>query len=572
MGEGSGRPWPKVSRLYRFGPLVVVLAGVVAAGAVASVERGAPGPTRLSAAGSRHVSVPITYAAAVREGRAADYRWPAGCDRRTGRLAMPTIYAPPCVAQPSPGTSGGASANGVSAKSITVVYYQAPPGDLAAAIEGAAGNPALNFKMAQDFVAMFNKVVHPFGRTVHLVQFNATGTSADSVAARADAITVATQLHAFASIGGPAQSAVYAQQLAAMHVLCISCYTTDYAMVHQLAPYTWALMPTPDTVLTEAFNFIVHDVMGRDAIYAGEPAFRRRRRVLALVHYDQNPPVYGSLTQELDRRFGRQGLRFAVQESYLLDLTTLPDEAATIAAKLKRSGATTVVFAGDPIMPIYLTKACAAIGYFPEWIITGTVFTDTSTLGRYYDQAEWAHAFGISDLSVPLDFDQTQPYVLFHWFFGAHAAMPAPGTSTVILPEVQLLFQGLDTAGPYLTAATFGAGLFGAPAAGGSPTAPRSGFGEQGPPPRPAYSQPSDYTLIWYDARAQGPDEENVEGRGLIRYVDGGKRYPALEVPRTPPVFFHDAGTVLRYHTAPSGAQAPSYPPWPGSPAARASS
>ena len=57
-----------------------------------------------------------------------------------------------------------------------------------------------------------------------------------------------------------------------------------------------------------------------------------------------------------------------------------------MAEHLKRSGATTVVFAGDPIMPIYLTKACADIGYYPEWVITGTVLTYTSTLGRYYDQ------------------------------------------------------------------------------------------------------------------------------------------------------------------------------------------
>ena len=57
-----------------------------------------------------------------------------------------------------------------------------------------------------------------------------------------------------------------------------------------------------------------------------------------------------------------------------------------MAEHLKRSGASTVVFAGDPIMPIYLTRACANIGYYPEWVITGTVLTYTSTLGRYYDQ------------------------------------------------------------------------------------------------------------------------------------------------------------------------------------------
>ena len=88
--------------------------------------------------------------------------------------------------------------------------------------------------------------------------------------------------------------------------------------------------------------------------------------------------------------------------TYTLNLTTLPTQAATLAEKLKSSGATSVVFAGDPIMPIYLTKACATIGYSPEWIITGIVLTDTTTLARYYDQQEWAHAFGVSSLAVPV--------------------------------------------------------------------------------------------------------------------------------------------------------------------------
>jgi hypothetical protein len=59
------------------------------------------------------------------------------------------------------------------------------------------------------------------------------------------------------------------------------------------------------------------------------------------------------------------------------------------------------VFLGDPIMPIYLTKAATDQNYFPEWIITGTVLTDTTVFGRLYDQKQWAHAFGISSLPLP---------------------------------------------------------------------------------------------------------------------------------------------------------------------------
>ena len=140
--------------------------------------------------------------------------------------------------------------------------------------------------------------------------------------------------------------------------------------------------------------------------------------------------------------------------TYTLNLTTLPTQAATLAEKLKASGATSVVFAGDPIMPIYLTKACANIGYFPEWIITGIVLTDTSTLGRYYDQSEWSHAFGVTSLAVPVPVGRGDADRLYHWWYGPNAT-PASLAAPAIIPPIQQLFDGVQLAGPDLTPSTF---------------------------------------------------------------------------------------------------------------------
>ncbi len=165
--------------------------------------------------------------------------------------------------------------------------------------------------------------------------------------------------------------------------------------------------------------------------------------------------------------------------SYTLNLTTLPTQAATIAEKLKASGATSVVFAGDPIMPIYLTKACASIGYFPEWIITGIVLTDTAALGRYYDQSEWAHAFGVSSLGVPVPVGSGDADRLYRWWYGAKAT-PASLAAPAIIPPIQQFFTGVQLAGPDLTPSTFTTGLFRAPPAGGGPTTPLDAYGYQG--------------------------------------------------------------------------------------------
>jgi Periplasmic binding protein len=567
------RPWPRVGAVRRLGPALLVVAALVVAGVVATMQSGgsgvatgsagtAPAPLRAGAG----ASLPVTYQMAEKAGRAADYHWPAGCDPTTGRLAVPTVFAPPCVPVFS-GDNGGATASGVTGSTITVVFYVAPPGDLAAQFAGAAGDPATNIATAEAYVAMLNHIVTLYGRHVQLLPYNATGTSTDAVAARADAIRVAQQLHAFASINGPGQTTAYQDELARLHVLCLSCGVgAPYSELQQDAPYVWALLPTSDTVLTESFRYVVNQLMNRNAVYAGDPQFRARKRKFALVSYDQNPPIYSSTTARLDREFANSHLTFALNEKYLLDLSNLPTEAATIAEHLKSSGATTVVFAGDPIMPIYLTKACAAIGYYPEWVITGTVFTYTSAIGRLYDQKEWSHAFGTSVLAVPTPVQTGDAYRLYDWYYGGVPA--AAKTAVVILPPILELFDGLELAGPRLTGLTFAEGTFRYPPTGGGPTAPEISFGYQGAPPLPSYTSPSDYTFVWYDATAQGEDEEGVDGTGLIRYVDGGRRYPASGGPSTEVPMFRTSGSITMFATPPPVDRPPSYPPWPGSPKA----
>jgi hypothetical protein len=318
------------------------------------------------------------------------------------------------------------------------------------------------------------------------------------------------------------------------------------------------VLPTDDTILSAAFTYVTTQLQHRDAIYAGEASFRDHPRVFALVHYDQSPPIYSSVTARLDAQFAKSGLTFALNESYLLDPTELPAEAATLAEHLKRSGASTVVFAGDPIMPIYLTRACANIGYYPEWVITGTVLTYTSTLGRYYDQGEWSHAFGISSLAVPTPIQLGDAHRLYQWYY--NTLPPAPRTAGVILPLLDQLFEGIELAGAHLTPTTFQEGLFRSPPAGGGPTTPLASYGYQGAPPLPAYATPSDYTFVWYDASAVGENEEGTPGTGLMEYVDGGRRYPAAGGPTGEVPMFEKAGAVTSYQTLPRVDQPPDYP------------
>jgi hypothetical protein len=554
-------------------PVVLIVAALVAAGIVATVNESdtsttsaGPAPTSKGATSS---SVPITYASAAEEGKVSSYDWGPQCNHHTGRLKMPTVFSPPCVPLTT-GSNGGATSSGVTGTTINLVYYQPQPGGLGSAISAATGTPAQALATVEAYVAMLNKIYEMYGRHVNLVPFEASGADNDPVAAHADAVTVAEQDHAFASIGGPGTTTAYEVELARLHVLCMVCGdSTTYGLIKQNAPYQWANLPTADTSLNETVSYIIAKLNGKDSVWAGDPSMHTRKRSFIVASETSVPPTpgYAELTKSVEKklRAGHVNLASPIQLTYTLNLTTLPTQAATLAEKLKTSGATSVVFAGDPIMPIYLTKACANIGYFPEWIITGIVLTDTAALGRYYDQSEWAHAFGVSSLAVPVPVTAGDATHLYRWWYGPNTS-PASLAAPAILPGYQQFFTGVQLAGPHLTPQTFTEGLFRAPPTGGGQTSPLQAYGYQGAAPRPSYSSPADYTFLWYDATAKGPDEEGVVGNGLMRYVNGGARYRAGVVPNAPVPMFSTAGTVTSYATPPD--RAPTYPPWPGSPAA----
>lgn len=566
------RPWPRVKPWRRWGPVTVVLAVVVAAGVVATVHTTDRGQSSVHAIGNpaANPELPITYAEAKKDGTTAKYDWPKGCDRKTGRLAMPTVYSPPCVAVHH-GDNGGATGPGVTADTITVAFYQPPPGDLASALTAQLDPPAKQWETAQKIAEMFNNTYELSGRKVKLVRFQGSGISTDETAARADAIKVADDIHAFASINGPAQTSAYEDELAARGVLCVGCglSVTD-ADFQRNAPYMWGNLATPDQLLQSVFDYVLYRLKGQKATHAGSAAMRRRPRVFGTVHYEQDPPVFKDLSAKIRKKYSRLGLHSADDETYLLDLARLPDEASTIIGHLKAKKVTTVLFIGDPIMPMYLTKAATKQNYFPEWIVTGTVLTDTTTLGRLYDQRQWAHAFGVSSLAAATPPKQRTGRLLYNWYFGKPPA--APKTVEVLEAPLGELFLGLHMAGPHLTAKTFEGGMFRYPVSGGGPTNPQVSYGRHGFFPAPDFVGVDDTTEIWWDASATGPDEQGKMGKGMYRYANGGRRYLPGHIPHRPSDAFKRPGSVLMYRDPsqlPPSDRPPKVPPWPGSPAAK---
>lgn len=517
----------------RYGPMALILVAVVAAGVLASTGERRPAPSRRATPVGeerederRHA---VSWTEASRNATVGDHDWGDRCDEQIGRMMIPSVYAPPCVAARD-GIDGGDTYPGVTADSIRVVLYEAAEDDLTALLADKSDPPDLAFEQKRLQIEMWEQVLETWGRRVDI--FRMKGRGADEASARADAVRVAEEIGAFASIGGPGQENAYAEELARRGVLCISCglSVTD-AFYQEHSPFVWGTAQSPEQYLPVLSEVTIDMLNGREAEFAGDPAMRDRERVFGAVHFEQDPPVFGAINERVDAVAKARGFERKISLTYQLVLAELPEKARTIIGRMKAEGVTTIIFLGDPIMPMYLTQAATAQNYFPEWIITGTVLTDTSAMGRMYDQEQWANAFGISSLPMPVDPEMGEAWRLHEWFYGEKPV--AEKAIALSADPIRMFLYGVHLAGPELTPETFRDGLFGYPPSGGGPTRPRISWGDHGIFEEPDHLGIDDMRLVWWDADAEGPDEQGVEGRGLMRSAYGGKRFLHGEMPRT---------------------------------------
>lgn len=558
MTPSTATPASRPSLVARYGPLSVVLVAIALVAALASTGRADRSGERLTAskAGSSNARLPITYAEAKDAGTLGRYRWGPKCDPKTGRVSVPSVYAPPCeVARP--GVDGGATSPGVTATEITVVAYEAADDDLAATLQSTLDPIDVRRATREKLIRMYEDRFQLWGRKLKVVDFKGTGS--DETSARADAVKVATEIGAFASIGGPSQQGAYAEELAARKVICLGCgLALPDSTFQRLAPYLWGNFQTPEQFLPVLGDYIIERLLGKKAAFAGDPAMRPRTRVFASVNFEQDPPVFGDVSREAARQGAARGYEPAARLTYQLVIAELAEKARVIIARLKEKKVTTVVFVGDPIMPIYLTKAATDQDYFPEWVISGTVLTDTTTFGRQYDQRQWAHAFGISALPARIPPSQGEGWRLHRWYYGTDPG--ATKTIGVIDPPVRQFMLGVHMAGPDLTPETFRDGLFAYPPSGGSPTFPQVSYGDHGYFPAPDFTTVDDQGEVWWDADATGLSEQQIEGKGMMRYADGGKRYLPGELPKEDAHAFVKKGSVTLLPKIPERDAPPSYP------------
>lgn len=495
---------------------------------------------------------------------------PEDCDPATGRLALPTsgsvAYPPNCVALWPGGDNGGATWNGVTGDTITIAIYEAQENEQAAAITSAAG--ASDDTSDEEDDANRDKVVEAlsahyetYGRNVEWVVVHGSGPSDDDAAAKADAIRVATEIKAFASLGDPSQAAgatsggtnAYIDELAARGVLCVACTQTQpQRNFEKWAPHTWGQRISADQLYLHVAEYVGKGLGTSNAQWAGDPVMQQQQRTYGLLQYNTPDNSYGGSADFLADSLAPYGLRLAEVAEYYLDLAAGQEIARTVVAKMKDAGVNTLICYCDPLMPIFFTQEATKQSFFPEWIVTGSLLTDTALFGRLYDQLQWSHAHGVSLLPARVDPDALEAEQnLVEWHFGEELS------SYPDLYGFSMLFTGIHLAGPVLDPVGFRDGMFSFAPATGYLTRVAMAYGTVTTPWND-YHALDDTTEIWWDESAQGPDELGAEASGLYRYVHAGRRYLIGER-SGPSRAFDPEGTVLIYPERPPEDATPQY-------------
>jgi hypothetical protein len=540
----------KSSQLRRFGPIAIVVVIALVIGIVVLVSGGSDKKT--AATSSNPAASAISFSAAKAQGL-NDVTFPKSCDTATGLVAMPFHFASECYLDAKP--SGASTAKGVTADSITVVVYVGQENDpvldfITAAIASDDTNDQIEATY-RGYTDMFQSLYQTYGRKVVLKFLVGSGIATDSIAARADAVKATEELGAFAVWGGPALAPSWTEEVKAHGVICLGC-----AAIDDRAPVVFPITASAEQTRIQLVEYIAKKLKGQPAKFAGDAALQSQTRKLGHVYIDNGGDEQAGAA-DLKKRLGVEGVDLAAQVSYQLDPARLQEQAVTIISQLRSAGVTSVVFQGDPVAPGTFTAEATKQDYHPEWIIGGSPLVDTTAFGRTYDQSQWAHAFGISSLAARVAPDSDPSTNLYKWFTGTDA--PAFDTSGVIFPQPALFFAALQAAGPDLTTDSFRQGLFSFTTPGQGLTSPTISYGDRGLYPGTDYNGIDDFTEIWWDATASGPDEIRKQGTGMYRYADGGKRYfPGTWT--SDEKAFVATGSVTIYEKIPAAEQPKTYP------------
>jgi hypothetical protein len=433
-----------------------------------------------------------------------------------GRQFGGFVIAPPC-APTFAGDNGGATSQGVTRNSIEVVLYRPKHNAAVDAIiqsQGISSNPQQEQDFRDRATQFINTHYELYGRRIHFDVFQGQCEYAppDIPCMRNEVDAAVAQYHPFMASWFSDAGEIY-DELSRKGVISFGGLLNSQDVAHR--PYLYSLLMGQDEQAAFATEYWCRKLANQPARFAGDPILQRLPRKVAIVsdNLDILRPALDQLADGI-RRCDHNGAQMAL---YSVDTSTAVAQSTTLMAKLKSANVTTILWAGDPIFPVFGTHAATSQAYFPENVMEGGGLMDIDILARAYDPQQWQHAFGISDLPAFQSVDHSD---------GAKVYRATGGTGPVPLAALSwtgyaVMANSLQLAGPDLTPLTFERGTLTQPSYGGwhryhDPHLPYLHFAPG------KYTWLSDAREVYWSAAATS----EFDGKpGAYIALNGGQRY-----------------------------------------------
>jgi hypothetical protein len=409
-------------------------------------------------------------------------------------------YSPPCVQ--FSGSNGGATTKGVTGSTITVAFRVLDEKGFQQTLASLAGaslvdSPTTITKTVSALADYFNQRFQFYGRKLKVVFYDGVGSNVNELLgqgrdkATADAIRVAQEIGAFADLSGTSEP--YAGALADRKVMAFGDPYLSRAWHERHAPYAWSIATDGSIVSEEAADYSVKRLYGKPAVYAGgkggdgQPLQGRPRKFATLAPENSWYQESVENAQSIIQKAGKQP---GLNRKYVLDLSTMSDQATAIIAQMKSQNITTILCGCDPILPVFLSGVANREGYYPEFIITGTALTDADIVAQLWNQNFAKHAFGVSSLNGFVPPTRTIAYAAYK---SVRKDEPAFSVDLIYYQMYQMAI-GVQLAGPNLTPQSFQQGMFSYP-----PKLGPTGLWKFGPGD---YTTANDVREIYWDPNA----------------------------------------------------------------------
>jgi hypothetical protein len=466
---------------------------------------------------------------------------------------------PVCLPPWKGGDNGGSTYQGVTEDTCRVVALVPNEQQASELVQrpvnyATQGTPGTVQDALSDALAGYEHAfggTYTYGRAIELEFVVSSGD--DEVAQRADALVVKARKPFAVLDHGARNLPVFDTEMVAAKIPVFSLYVTVDETLEQ-APYRWGQQDPVAGSLNGA-EFVGKQLVGKKAEYAGDPAMHAKTRKLGLVRSDViDTDYFDDALAEHDGAIAPGALiSYPGSSAGTGDPAVAQEYAPVAVSKLKGLGVTTVVLLADSAMVGAMLKQATEQDYHPEWVYSGSQNIDFPVLGRTYDQEQWAHAFGISNVwpGSP-DAPTTTPNVV-QWYWG-----PGRGTYQITYSNaISWLMSGVMYAGPDLTPRTLKQGFFAIPAQGGSAASDpavanrgaRSGYGRTNGLPYEEYTRGNkDFAPTWWDPDTEGPPSLGFPGgMGALWYLDDATRYYSGTWPTRKLKFFDRSNSISRF-------------------------